>query len=786
MTIMNRKLIIFIVCLSGTILSIILSWIYFKFSYFEPDTVSYLFQAKIFERGKLCYPAPHEYGFSSSPHINILNGKWYSKYPFGNAFMLMFGEFFNAPWIIPAIVTGLALFLLYLIVLKSYNKTVALIAIILGLVSPATLGMGCNWFSESVSRFYLAIYVLGLIMTLKNVNLINSYCRSYSKSSNSRSSKKFPNNIINAIKKRKSWLLPVASGFSLGYAFNTRPMPAIAFGTSGAIMAIYWITRANIKQISNLKALKKMRVFISNDDFQLNRIFINRMLIFLLPFVFMIILCMAWNFYFTGNPLKFTHNIAQPYDKIGFGKRMESYEPDLNNAFVFTPKWAVERIWRHTIPCISFNTLGWGYYRPNILRSFHSYTDSIVAGIIAKSPNDNNWVILKLWGHSDGTGVIQFQTRNDQSSPGLTGSAQGFSCSNGKTEISMRIVKQGDQYFGYFKTDKDWIKVGPTNIPLKPPYEVGIFAGVNPSSGNMDIKYSFFKVNSDSNGMLVSDEFKGQLKDPWKWYLKPKKWEITKSGLNIKADTNRNIFADDQANRLYQVTYSDNFDIETHFIANWQSNERFLTIRIIPLAFPIILMLIPLFHQSRNRYDFFFFSFLIFNLALYFFFYFEGSTWGVTPVNARYYTECTLLGIIPLVARGMFITYGWIRKIPTKIPIIVVVILLLILTINTVYTYIYIAKPYQNWSDVYQKLPRIVKHQGLNNAVIFIPYTRDAPLGDYPFKNLQEADIVYFRLGPNKPWGLNNSDWHKVYEQYFKGKNAFIYESGKLNQLFID
>lgn len=584
---MSRKIVILLVCVIGTFLSILLGWIYFKFSYFEPDTVSYLFQAKIFERGKLSYPAPPECGFSSSPHINIHNGKWYSKYPFGNAFMLMFGEFFNAPWIIPAIFTGLALLLLYLIVLKSYDSKVALIAIILGLISPATLGMGCNWFSESVSRFYLAIYVLGLMMTLKNITAINLNYGSYSRSPNG-----FFRNIANNLRKRKNWLLPIASGFALGYAFNTRPMPAVAFGVSGAILAIYWIAKANIKRIVNLKTLGKMRVYVPSDEFSINRAFFTRMLVFLLPFAFMMILCLLWNSYFTGDPLKFTHNVAQPYDKIGFGKRTEGYEPDLNNAFIFTPKWAFERIWRHTMPCISFNTLGWGYYRPNIIKS---------------------------------------------------------------------------------------------------------------------------------------------------------------------------LFQNEQL-----------------------ANEHFLIIRAIPLTFPIILMLIPLFHPSRNRYDFFFFSFLIFNLALYFFFYFEGSTWGFTPVNARYYAECTLLGIIPLIARGMFITYGWIRKIPTKIPIITLAILLLILTVNTVYTYIYIAKPYQNWSDVYQRLPRIVKQQDIHNAVIFIPYERNAPLGDYPFKNLQEADIVYFRLGPNKTWGLNNSDWRKVYEQYFKSRNAFIYENGNLNQLFVD
>ena len=565
---MNRKLIVSFICILGVIFSIILSWVYFRFSYFEPDTTSYLFQAKIFAKGKLCYDAPPEYGLSSSPHVNILNGKWYSKYPFGNALMLMFGVFFNAPWIIPAIATGLALLLLYLIVRETYGTNIALIAIILGLISPATLGMSSNWFSESVSRFYLAIYVLGLILTLKSI-------KSLTKENTEFPLEKGNRGIFYLIKvwfsstlksKVPQWIYPLFSGFALGYAFNTRPMPAVAFGVAGAGLTLYWMIR-----------------YCRDTSYRF--VFFRRMSTFLLPFVFMMVLCMVWNAYFTGNPLKFTHNAAQPYDKLGFGKRTEGYEPDLDNAFVFTPQWAVERIWRHTIPCISFNTLGWGYYRPNLFQAYR------------------------------------------------------------------------------------------------------------------------------------------------------------------------------------------------------ENQESFLTLRVIPLAFPLIFMLIPLFHPSRNRYDVFFFSFLILNMALYFFFYFEGSTWGVTPVNARYYTECTLLGIIPLVARGMFITYNWIRKIPTKIPVVIIALLLAILTVNTVYTYIYIGKPYQNWGAVYQQLPRIVKQQNIHNAVIFVPYTRDAPLSDYPFKSLSEADIVYFRLGPSKVWRLNNSDWHSVYNQYFKDRQAYIYENGKLKQL---
>lgn len=65
-------------------------------------------------------------------------------------------------------------------------------------------------------------------------------------------------------------------------------------------------------------------------------------------------------------------------------------------------------------------------------------------------------------------------------------------------------------------------------------------------------------------------------------------------------------------------------------------------------------------------------------------------------------------------------------------------------------------------------------------AVVFIPHTREAPIGDYPFKDIENASIIYFKLGPDKVWGLTNSDWRSVYRQYFKGRYAYMYENGVL------
>ena len=536
---MTNKLIL-IISILGLLLSVLLCGIYFQFSYFEPDTVSYLFQAKLFAEGKLSVPAPPEHGFSSSPHINVLKGKWYSKYPFGNALMLMFGVFINAPWLIPALATGGALFLLYLFVKEIYggiHNGIALIAAVLALISPATLGMGSTWFSEPVSRFYLSLYLLALLRTLK--------CKSDAR-----------------LLARIGY--PLLSGFALGYAFNTRPLSAVVFGVVGAGLTVYHLFTQWQHRHETAQALSAT---------------IKRLGFFFIPFIVMLGVCMSWNAHFTENPFMFTHTVAQPYDKIGFGTRTEGYEPNLERAFIFTPAWAIERTWRHILPCISFNALGWGSYHHNLLKD---------------------------------------------------------------AELSLT-----------------WL------------------------------------------------------------------------------------------------------------------------IAFVPLILPWGLMLIPFFHQSRNRYDVFCLALLVGNLLLYAFFYFEGSTWGYTPVNARYYTESTFLAFIPLVARGMFICYERFKLRERRGLTLAVGVCLLLLSVNTVWSYVRIGERYQNWGHVYQKLPPMVAEQDIHNAVIFVSRHRGAPIGDYPFQDLQEADIVYFKLGPAPRWKLTNSDWRNVYAQYFTGRNAYLYVPGE-------
>ena len=244
--------------------------------------------------------------------------------------MLMFGVFINAPWLIPALATGGALLIfLYLFVKEIYGEIhngIALTTAVLALISPATLGMGSTWFSEPVSRFYLSLYLFALLKTLNYKSDVSFLTRiGY----------------------------PLLSGFALGYAFNTRPLSAVVFGVVGAGLTIYRLITQWQQRHDGTHAL-----FAT----------IKRFGFFFIPFVVMLGVCMAWNAHFTEDPFLFTHTVAQPYDKIGFGPRMEGYEPNIEQAHLsFTPAWAIERTWRHILPMHQFQCIRVGQLPPQFV-----------------------------------------------------------------------------------------------------------------------------------------------------------------------------------------------------------------------------------------------------------------------------------------------------------------------------------------------------------------------------------------------------------------------------------
>lgn len=135
---------------------------------------------------------------------------------------------------------------------------------------------------------------------------------------------------------------------------------------------------------------------------------------------------------------------------------------------------------------------------------------SDIAGIAAKSPKDDNWVKLKLWMHGDKTAQMQFQKKCVESGDGLTGSVVGFIPTGGKTEVWLKLKRDGNKCTAYYKPSEndDWKEIGVTSFPFSPPYEVGVYAGVDTGAGDLVVEFDYFIDNTSPFTLAVSPETK--------------------------------------------------------------------------------------------------------------------------------------------------------------------------------------------------------------------------------------------------------------------------------------
>jgi len=117
-------------------------------------------------------------------------------------------------------------------------------------------------------------------------------------------------------------------------------------------------------------------------------------------------------------------------------------------------------------------------------------TDSVVTGLVAKSPEVNNWTMAKYWGRG-ADAILQWQHKAEE----VVGTVPGTNQPAGRVEIFLRLAKDGDEYTGYWKGNEgdDWTEITPhTSKALTPPLEVGIFAGVCTAGGTATMEFEYF------------------------------------------------------------------------------------------------------------------------------------------------------------------------------------------------------------------------------------------------------------------------------------------------------
>ncbi|NPV14200.1 hypothetical protein HPY86_04635 [candidate division WOR-3 bacterium] len=184
---------------------------YFVFEHIPhiQDSISQLFQARIFSQGKIHLPSPPFPDFFDYTHI-INNGNWYSQYPWLHSFLLMFFVFLGTPWLLNPLLGTLFLFALYALGKELYDETIARTATLLATFSPYIINMSAEYMNHASALLFATLFILFYFRTVKG---------------------------------RKPVLSALFAGITLGAVANIRPYTALAIAAPFALYALFLLVR---------------------------------------------------------------------------------------------------------------------------------------------------------------------------------------------------------------------------------------------------------------------------------------------------------------------------------------------------------------------------------------------------------------------------------------------------------------------------------------------------------------------------------------------------------------
>jgi 4-amino-4-deoxy-L-arabinose transferase-like glycosyltransferase len=222
------------------------------------DEASYLFQARIFLKGKL-YIESHPLRKFFDAKMVVNNGRWYGKYPPGHSFFLMIGLFIGNVRYLLTLVSGSSLILIYFISKSLFDRNVARLTTVFALFSLYFIFTSSTYFSQITSLFFLLSFIYTILRA----------------------------------KKYDNWHLWPLSGILWGIAFNIRPYTAVA-------ISIPFVCYAILPQIKNFKFLKQGCLF-------------------LMGAIPLLGIYLAYNHFLTGNMFLSPYKVYCKYEDIGFG-----------------------------------------------------------------------------------------------------------------------------------------------------------------------------------------------------------------------------------------------------------------------------------------------------------------------------------------------------------------------------------------------------------------------------------------------------------------------------------
>ncbi|NUO62167.1 MAG: hypothetical protein HOQ11_16355 [Gemmatimonadaceae bacterium] len=127
------------------------------------DEASYLFQAKLFASGHWTAPSPPFPQFFEQFHVFVVP-RYASKYPPGHALLMVPGIWLGLPGLMPVLIAAAAAALVFSVVRRLTNGSIALLTWLLWITAPYELWVFGSYFSQSTS---LLTWMLGWYALLR-------------------------------------------------------------------------------------------------------------------------------------------------------------------------------------------------------------------------------------------------------------------------------------------------------------------------------------------------------------------------------------------------------------------------------------------------------------------------------------------------------------------------------------------------------------------------------------------------------------------------------------------
>lgn len=128
-----------------------------------PDEVSYIYNANYFAAGRLSAPAPPVPEAVEVYLVDCNDERCISPVPPGWPVLLAIGSFFDLPWLVNPVLGSINVVLIFLLLLRLYDRCIARIGVLLVSASPWYLFMAMNFMTHMASLTWALLATLSVV-----------------------------------------------------------------------------------------------------------------------------------------------------------------------------------------------------------------------------------------------------------------------------------------------------------------------------------------------------------------------------------------------------------------------------------------------------------------------------------------------------------------------------------------------------------------------------------------------------------------------------------------------